>query len=205
MEIATTVIAMVFLRYESGAWKKMPMLLLMTCVVEITGRALRINKEPNDWVYNIYLIIEAFFISTMYRYLISSFTSNIRFIGFGGLFLVILYIFETISRGFSAYNDITETVMLVLFICYGLYYYYLLIDSEIYHKLSAYPPFWWVAGTLFFCFGSVVSNLYYTFLSSRAWPLFTSRYSIFNYLNIILYGFWSYSFICRYRQRKSIA
>jgi hypothetical protein len=206
IEVVTCLIAFFCLYNDKRlAWRLIPFFMAFTCIVEITGRWLHINKKSNDWVYNVYLIAEASVITAMYRYSIKKYTQKIKFIGAGGLILILLYSYEIIVHGILSYNDDTETAMLGLFICYGLYYYYLLMDNEVYHKLYTYPPFWWVAGTLFFCFGSIVSDLYYTFLNAKAWPLFTSRYSIFNYLNIILYGFWTYSFICRYHQRKSIA
>lgn len=93
--------------------------------------------------------------------------------------------------------------MSVLFIVYGLYYYYVLIKDLGYLQLSKHPPFWWVAGALFFYYGTSVISLYYTvFQAQENSPLFTYRSYAYLCFNIIHYGFWSYSFVCRYRQRK---
>ena len=182
----------------------MPFFMVITCFLEILGKALGVNKLHNDWVYNIYLVAEAGFTITMYGYLINKYVKNYRLILFSGALLIILYIYEISVHGVFIFNNVTTATMSVLFIGYGLYYYYLLMKDEDYLKLKTYPPFWWIAGALLFYFGSTASDLYYSIVSVKIYPLFTSRHFIYIYLNIILYGFWSYSFICRYRQRKSI-
>lgn len=157
----------------------------------------------NNWVYNIYIVLEASFTGAMYLYLISKYSRQKRL--HTGIFalLAALYVGELFMNGsFYRFNDISTTTMSVLFIGYGLYYFYLLIKDPGYLKLSKYPPFWWVAGNLFFYYGSTVMSLYFAIFKLQNQHVFTHRQDIYLCLNIILYGFWSYSFICRYHQRK---
>ena len=95
--------------------------MLFTCIIELTGRALGINKKSNYWVYNIYLIAEAGFVTIMYRHFLIKYSKQVNFIGVGTSILTILYIYEIASHGFFIYNDKTETVMLVAILTYYAY------------------------------------------------------------------------------------
>lgn len=182
----------------------MALFMLLTLIVEIGGRATRHNIYINNELYNFFLITEAGFTMAMYGYLLSKYTKNNKLIWTSAVILSVLYICETSIHihGIFDFNDITTTVMSVIFIGFGLYYYYLLIKNEEYLELKNYPPFWWVAGTLLFYYGSTAIELFFTIISTQNARLFAYRHITYICLNIIQYGFWSYSFICRYYQRK---
>jgi len=176
--------------------------LLLTCLLEIAGRVIGKRSHNNDWIYNIFIIAEAAFTGAMYVSLVWHYAKS--YILHTALFaaLVLLYIYETKLHGFFVFNDVTTVVMSVLFIGYGLYYYYLLIKDPGYFNLNTHPAFWWVAGSLFFYYGSSVIGLYFAVFNVENFDLFTYRRYAYLCFNIIHYGLWSYSFICRYRQRK---
>ncbi len=180
--------------------------MLLTLIAEIGGRATRQNVQLNNGIYNIFLVAEAGFTSAMYGFLINKYVKINKLIWVSIAILVVLYTYEIFIhlRGIFDFNDITTTLMSVFFIGYGLYYYYLLIKNEDYLELINYPPFWWVAGTLLFYYGSSAIELFFTILNTQNARLFAYRHVIYICLNIIQYGFWSYSFICRYRQRRLI-
>jgi len=179
----------------------MVVFMLLTCISEITGRILRLSNKKNDWVYNLFLIAEAGFTTAMYDYFISKYLKKRPLILVGGGLLIILYVYEIIIHGIFISNDLTITIMSIMFIGYALYYYLLLIKDDTYVKLVKYGPFWWVAGTLLFYYGSCASDLYFTIFKNT--NLFGhKRYLIYVWLNIIQYGLWSYSFICRYKCRE---
>jgi hypothetical protein len=67
-----------------------------------------------------------------------------------------------------------------------------------------HPPFWIVTGLFFFNFGSIACNLFFDYLMVKIPKEYIPiNYIIFTVLNFILYGCWSYAFICRYRQMIS--
>lgn len=205
IEIICFVCAIAFLSKDNQTiWKSMILFLLVICITEIACILTKRTANGNNWVYNIYLMPEAGFTSIMFGHLISKYTKSKIIVLPGLALLFMLYLYEIYKHGIYNFNTLTTTIMSLLFICYGLYYYYLLIKDEQYINLKTYAPFWWVSGTLFFYFGSIVSNLYFSVLSSDYLQLFSFRHAIYILLNIILYSFWSYSFLCRYRQRKSI-
>lgn len=163
------------------------------------------NESLNNELYNFFLIIETGFTLNMYYNLIRTHVKATNLIVCIALVLMALYVLEIIQHSFYNFNNITTTVMSVIFVDLGLFYYLLLMKADNYIKLNFYPPFWWVVGTLFFYYGSTASNLFFTiFKAHKSELLFQYRHLVFVLLNLIQYGFWSYSFICRYYQRKSI-
>lgn len=204
-EIICFLTAAVFLTKDKNPiWRLFTVYLLITCITEEVGLILKRHgiMRTNVFIYNILLLFESLFMSLMFLNIICHYR-NFRPIFYSGLFLAtFIFILEAIIHGLYIYNNITTTIISILFIGYGLYYYYLLIKDEDYYRLGKHAPFWWVAGTLFFYFGTTVSDLYFSIFNTKAALLFTHRYLIYNYLNIVLYGFWGYSFVCRYRQRK---
>ena len=205
VELICFIIAIICLTGDkSTTWKSWIIYLFITCVTEITGKILRHAHDThlNELIYNIYILFEAGFITALLSNIISRYT-NTKPVIYGGLsLLMFLYMIEVIQHGIYIFNNMTTTVMSVLFVLYGLYYYYLLLKDEQYVKLTCHAPFWWVTGIVFFYFGSTVSNLIFSIIVIED-NSDSFRYNIYLSLNILLYSFLSYSFICRYLQRTS--
>lgn len=182
----------------SPAWRSMILYLAITCLTEFSGRYMGIHSYNNHWLYNIFLLFDTSFIMLMFIHLYRRFTKNrLVFILGLGLF-VVSYIYELIYHGFNVYYNFTITVVSVMYIIYGLYFYYLIITDDQYINLFYFPGFWWVAGLLLFNFGSITCNIFNTYLDSV--KVFNNQqlsYLVFKVLNVILYSCWSYSFICR--------
>lgn len=195
-------------RDESPVWRGMIIFLLITCLAETLGIYIKVqyladpkNVKPNVWVYNILLIFQAGFISILFASLLKVYIKSGPVILIGLALLSLLYIHEQIEHGSFKKHAITNIVMSVLFIVYSYYYFYLLLKDERNINLSFHPGFWWVAGILFFYFGAIIINLYYEKLRDLVEsPKPYLRY-IFNILNVLLYGCWSYSFILRKWQK----
>ncbi|MBV7532191.1 hypothetical protein [Chitinophaga sp. sic0106] len=193
-------------RDKSAAWRLMIPYLALVCLTEITGIYLRKHLHvSNTWLYNVYQYLELTVIwSFLYFNLKPYVTSNKwYYIILAGLWVI--FITETYIRGWNVFANISASVMSIVFIITSLYYFLLVIRDEAYLQLSTHAPFWWVSGTLLYYFGSTASNVFFDFLISGAimslpFPL---RYIVFNILNVLLYCCWSYSFLCRFRQRNS--
>ncbi|MFD0795545.1 hypothetical protein ACFQZX_18125 [Mucilaginibacter litoreus] len=192
-------------RQPDTVWKNMIFFMLVIVVAEFTGRHVKRiylqdvqHNLSNAWVYNVLLIAQALFFSVQFKYLIGKHKAATYVIGCGLALIAVLYGFELHKHGFYVFNNDTYTVLLVMLICYSLYYYYLLLKDEDYIELKTSAGFWWVTGILFFCFGTIISTLFRDKLSAI---LVTSHnpltYYIYNALNVILYGCWSYSFLCK--------
>jgi hypothetical protein len=204
IEAICLVIAILCLRKDSNLiWRGMILFLFITCITEMIAIPIKIHYKtdpvhihPNIWLYNVLLIFQAGFISLMFQRLLSKYSNCDRIIGGGVILLIILYIYEISAHGIFVYNNITNTIMSVQFVIYCYYYYYCLLKDDAYVNLAFSADFWWVAGALFFYFGRTACNIFFDILSLLK-PDIVITYPIYKILNVILYTYWSYSFICR--------
>lgn len=205
VELLCFLAALVFLlKDKSTAWRLLIFYLLLTFLTETTGLYLRKMGIANLHVYNAFLVFECVFISYFFFTLYKVYGYQIKWL-LGWLFVfALMYVTELTYYNFETFVSITATIMSVVFVFVALYFYYLKLEDDQYESLSTSAPFWWVSGALFFYFGSTVCNLFFDYLKQYEVGKYDKsvRYLIFNILNIILYSFWTFSFICRYRQRK---
>ena len=203
-EMICFLIALVCLLKDADfIWRYMVLFLFITCVAELTGLHIKrlyladkVHVHPNVWIYNILLICQASFISLMFQHLLSKYSKSKLIIRSGLVLMFILYIYETSAHGIYVYNNITNTVMSILFVVYSYYYFYGLLKADEPVNLTFSADFWWVAGALFYYFGRTACNVFFEILS-RFRPEIIITYPIYKVLNVILYAYWSYSFICR--------
>ena len=180
-------------------WKGFIYYLLFVCLIEAGGFLLHRYRHGNSWLYNIYILVEAGFNSYIFLKFFNKYKPSKIWFGSGLALLALIYLYDFADHGFGIFNTLTTTVMSVLFVIYGIYYYYLLLRADEYVELKTHPPFWWVTGTVFFYFGSSVCNLVFLLIWTQ--PL-SYRFYIYMGLVALLYGFWTYSFLCRYRQTR---
>lgn len=203
-ELICLIAACLFLYQDKqAAWRSQIFFLLLTLIAEVSGKALRIAGKSNDWIYNIYIITETCFVLYLFRLLISHYKKRDSLFLITLVLYMLLYIIDILKHGVYLFHNTTTIIMSVVFIGYGFYYLYLLINDERDIYIARHGPFWWVAGTLCYYYGSSVSELYFTLLSYKHEHYFTYRHIIFIILNLILYGCWSYSFYCRYLHMRS--
>lgn len=201
VEISCFLISLYFLRKENNInWKAFQLFILIICIIEITGIAIRKQSfyASNQWLYNLYLIFEIAFNSAMFSLFINRYVRSKPYILLGLTIFFITYIFEIIDHSIFIFNNTSSTISSIIFVLFSLFYFYLLINDPRHYSLKSYAPFWWVTGTLLYYFGSTIANLFFEELLSLKVNNHHLRYYIFNLLNIILYSCWSYSFICRY-------
>lgn len=184
---------------KEPAWRLMIVLLLAIFISETGGRYVYFNSEShnNHWIYNISILFQITINHIMFAYLLRHY-KNFKWLFISGIVLLgLCYTYDMYNKGFFWFANNTYTLLEVLLVIYGfVYYYYLLNDDSIVH-LKFLPAFWWVAGILLFAFGSTACNIF----DKRLYPLMIGdhhlTYYIFRLLNVLLYGFWSFAFICR--------
>jgi hypothetical protein len=176
--------------------------LAIALVTEDVAAYLAIRGIHNLWLFNIYIVFEINAILYGLYHCIKKYTNpkSIFIIGLGIIGLT--YIFFLITQPFTDLNIITISVMSVIFTLYCLYYYYLLLKDENFIEIKTHPEFWWVTGVLFYYFGSTMSNIFDGLFTVKIIGFVTLKFSINILLNLILYSFWLYSFICRMKQQK---
>ena len=183
-------------RTHELVWKSLIFYLFIICLAEFTGVYLKRHYQSNQWIYNVLLVFQIGFTSIMFKHLFDKYSIGKPAVFLGWLLLLSLYIIDLLTHGFFKFNMLTYNTMSVVFILYSLFYFYLLLNDEAYIDLKYSAKFWWVTGVLFFYFGSTAVNL---FRGKTAIMLsgHSLSYYIYIVLNMILYGCWSYSFICK--------
>jgi len=204
-EIICLIIAIRFLQpVKSPFWRSFRWFMLITVLVEVTGHILRYYDINNHGIYNLYMPVEA-----LYKYYVlywlcrDYFKVEYWLIPFAGIFFI-LYLYESIDKNFSQYSYITNSVMSVSMVIVCCLYYYYFLKKEEYVNIYEHAPFWIITALFFFYLGSTACNVFWYYLTTiyktQHIPV---RFIIFALLNFIMYGCWSYSFICKYRQTIS--
>jgi len=189
---------------SSRIWRSMIFFQLITCLAELTGIyfkkifiANHFHGHSNPWIYNILLIFQAIFFSLVFNQILSKYKNCRPVILTSLAVLALFYTYESFNHGIYEYNNITNTIMAVLLVCYSLFYFFNLLKDDTYVNLFYLPTFWWVTGILFFYFGDTACNLFYEKLKPILMVHKHYLRNIYSILNVILYSCWSYSFICR--------
>jgi len=197
---------------KMAAWRIRILFLLITCIAELTGIYVkhlylsdRVHIHPNAWVYNILIFFQIAFFNFIFQQTLKKFIQVTPFIIVISSLLIILHVYEICSQSVYIYDDLANSALSILIVLYSLYYFFHLIKDEKPINIGLSADFWWVAGTLLFYFGTTAYNVFYEQLSSIVTKTGQNpgvlKY-LHNVFNIILYGCWSYSFICRRWETK---
>ncbi|MBB6236755.1 hypothetical protein HDC90_001367 [Pedobacter sp. AK013] len=187
---------------KASFWRISIWYLVVVMVTEVVGRYCAVTYRTNLFVYNIYTLFEISYVTYGFHTFIKQYADIKKWIiAIYGIILLI-YITFTSIYGINVYNAFTISIMSVIFVIYGLLYFYLLLKDENYIDLKFHPAFWWVGGALIFYFGSTLANFFDEIIQQKFLGKYNTRSIIYTTLNFFLYGLWVYSFICRARQRK---
>lgn len=191
---------------KDPVWRALILFMFITCFVEVAGIHLRrVLHQPNFMLYNAFLVIECVVESYFFYHLYKIYHNRSKLFCAWIITFMFIYFAELLSNKYAGFVFITSTIVSVVLVLASVYYYYLVLREDQFRSLSVYAPFWWVSGTLCFYFASTASNIFFSYLVKDRAPMISHsiRYIVFNILNVVLYLNWSYSFICRYRQRIS--
>lgn len=157
----------------------------------------------NQWVYNFSMVAEFIFGMWVIPKLGDFKKARPITLACFVLFFV-CYIADLIRhRGFDIYFDNSYTIGSAIMICLCVYYYYTIFFKEEYTTLSADPVFWFISGYLIYYTATTGFDTFFEELEKipvgSDIPLGTV---IMDVTNLILYGFWTFSFICLRNKRK---
>ena len=176
--------------------------IILVILTEIVARYCGKIYRTNLCVFNVYSIFEISFITYGFYVFIKPYAKIKNWMLAVYAIIMIIYTTYTLLYGINVYNAFTISIASVVFVVYGLLYFYLLLKDEDYIDLKFHPAFWWVGGTLIFYFGSTLANFFDDIIQQKFLGIYNTRFIIYATLNFFLYGFWAYSFVCRARQRK---
>lgn len=205
IEFLTFIIAIIcLLKDKSLFWKLAIAYMLVTFSTEFTAVIIgRILHQHNVWLYNIYIIFENCFVSFGLYQFLKQYVNPKPLILVGSGLIFLSYCYEVFSHGFTeVFYSATNNLSAAIYVLYSLYYFYVLLKDDNFIKLKYHPQFWWVVGVLFYYFGGTIINLFDDVFRVKLSTGHWLRWYIYIILNLLLYSFWSYSFICRARQRR---
>jgi hypothetical protein len=175
----------------------------VTIAVEIIAWWYSLHRINNLKYYNYYAIINF----TYLIFLLRSFLSTPRFIrllGWGmAIYPVIGLLNLFLIQGTHTFNTYTFMLGCLVVVISCICYFYERIKFPGPHSLLQDPTFWIATGLLFFYTCSLPLNGILRFISNMPWYVFKTLYVTNIMINIILYLFFSISFICNRIFRKS--
>lgn len=197
--------ALYFLRDEKERhWRLHPWYLLIVVATEAVGGYIaRVQGGTNTWLYNLFIPIEGLFISYfLYRLCQPYGMPYIHWILWVVLFGSCYLTERLLVDSLQVYSYWTLVFLSISFVGGSIRYAHLLIRAiPLPFLLHRHAPSLWVAAISLFYFGTFVSTL-------LAEPLITARVEIagiplysmvYFLLNLMLYGLWIVTFMCRYR------
>ncbi|RNL50280.1 hypothetical protein [Pedobacter jejuensis] len=203
LEVICLIFSLIFLtKDKSRFWLITIAYLVVVVITELFAKYCGRTYHNNLWVYNIYTIFEAGYICYGLYYFINDYINLKKFLIATYILIIAIFSYFTFRYGILAYNAVTVSIMSVIFVIYTLLYFYLLLKDENYVDLKFHPAFWWIGGVLIFYFGGTIANIFDEIIQQKFLGKYNTRVIIYFTLNLFLYGFWSYSFTCRARQRK---
>jgi len=186
--------------------KVFPLFLLLTFSVEMFARHLGLSGKSNLWLYNIFTAMEfgfyLYFFSAIYREPAAKSAA---------LYAMIIYMVLALTniffiQGLNSYHTYTFMLGCVLILAFGAYYFFQLLKvptSSQGGSLTRIPAFWITAGLMvYYCCDLPVFGIlnYMNKMLSRSTT--NKLLVVYNFMNIILYSFFTVAFLCRIKIRK---
>ncbi len=205
-EAACLLMALVFLRRAPRHWRLLRPYLALVVAVEALGGVLAMGGKANHHLHNALLLVEGFVVAMVLYVLLRPYAPGRRLTviwqGWLTAFLA-LYGVELIWLNHGrAFNTKTYSA-LALSVPWAAFYYNV--------RFAASPPagtpwrdaaLWWVNGTSAFYIGTLLVHLILPNLVHqpvRVWGL-PLHFLVINANIVVLYGTWSYAFLCVYRR-----
>jgi len=175
----------------------------VTFSVEIITYWYSFHNMNNVKIYNIWAILNF----TYVLFLLRSFLSTTKFIRALSYAIIIFPVIGLLNmlfiQGHVLFNTYTYMLGCLAVVISCIFYFYERIKFPGPHSLLQDPTFWTATGLLFFYTCSLPLNGLMNFISNMPFIVFSTLHVTNIMINIILYLFFSISFICNLIFRKS--
>lgn len=172
-------------------------LLGLTFLVELTASILLVLHIRNFWLYNLFMLVEF----SCYGYYYLQFIKISLLQRVLKTFLVIFPTFWAVTIFFVFKLTIWNSYVIVFgsffTVLFSFMYYYQLITSPEIQPLRKLPEFWIATGMLTFYLGALPFYGMLNFLIHSHRTVAITLADVLEIMNIIMYGLFSYAFICR--------
>jgi len=196
-----------FLKQKNAGWYRHFIWFLgLSFLVELAGYlCFFIYHTKNHFIFKFFMPVEAIFSFWAMAHIFKNLIRNtaLLFWVVTGSFIA-CYTIEVLSIQFTEYSSISSDVLSFAVIILCLLYYYLFLKQETYTNLWQHADFWVLTGFFLFYFVITASNYFFKHVSGiNQKSIIPLRFSILIVINLILYGCWTYAFLCR--KRKTIS
>jgi hypothetical protein len=188
-----------------GSTKYIFWLVCVTWLVEIVGLYyLKVLEKDGDWLYDIYVPIYYCIAACYFHSIITN--TSLRSAILTSIPILLLchligYILRNQINSWSTISFLLLSLLLSILSC--LYLAQILLSAEEDH-LSRNPNFWITTGFLFFYAGAFFQSGLHKYLENLDKNTADKLFMNINHmLNIILYGLFTYGFVCQIKYRKS--
>jgi hypothetical protein len=111
------------------------------------------------------------------------------------------YVLEIVTKGIFVNDIISDTISGFFLLLFCNWFFYLLLKGDEWIEIHRHAAFWFVTGLFLFSFCTIVTDLFDNqLLDLFVTPSISLRYLLYIVFNLILYGCWSYAFICKYQE-----
>lgn len=207
IEIICSAIALLLLRNQSrNIWVLLKWFVVFTTMVEVFASLISaVFHKYNLWLYSLYLPFN-FIILYWLLYKVTPYHKyNKPLLLIGIIVFLISYFTEIGIHGIFLYTINSDTVSTIFMFISCNWFFYLLLQKDEWIDIPRHAAFWFVTGLFLFSFCTVVTDLFDSELNdlfiAKKLPLRTLLYIGFN---LMLYGCWSYAFICKYQETISL-
>ena len=207
INLICSLVALFFLRNENrNIWVLLKWFTVFDAFVEFFALVFSaVSHKYNLWVFTLYLPFN-FIILYWSVYKLLPFHKYNKFLCVTGIVVFCLcYVTEIGLHGIYVYSINSDTVATIFMIIGCNWFFYLLLQKQEWILISKHAAFWFVTGLFLFSFCTVVTDLFDNELNdlfiTNKLPL---RSLLFVGFNLILYGCWSYAFICKYQETISL-
>lgn len=202
--LLATIVSFISLLKEKSYLGSIPYFLALTTLVEGTGYLVYfiLHKPNNYWVFNAFLPVEILYFSWLFYKILPPTRLNRFFLIAGTILFIATYLSESFQSSFTMMSNNAKKIAGFYITLLCLLYYYGLFKSKEYIELNKSIEFWIISGCFLFYVSSIVCDIFFDYLLIINYKnLKPVRYIIFIFLNLVMYGCWSYGFLCKYRQK----
>lgn len=194
-----------YLRKSNDAWRMFIVVLSVIIIAETTGWICSyvLHRNNNGWIFNINLIVYTSF----YIWLLSKAVPLLRLKAAMNTGIITFLLFFIINgfyfEGFKAFQTYTYIFGQIIILVSCLCFFYTLLSEDSYRNLLGYEYFWLSNALLLNALGSIVLFAFYRYITDYDNVAHTHIYGTINYvINVILYGSFIISFICRHKNQN---
>ncbi len=127
--------------------------LLFTALVETTGYYLARQSINNHWLYNLFTVVQFFFLAFIYYQAIDAARVKKAILVLSCLFLALCLVTAFLWQGWKTFDQyLFAAGGMIILLWIGLYFIQLMMNPQ-FPELKQYPMFWISVGLLFYFIG----------------------------------------------------